>query len=144
MVELDGDEMTRIIWHKIKSEVRFKIYLKFVVGSSTNRNIHCEGLRIIYLVCTQNVLKSKRFLHPDTHTCEYQGGDVSFLKRFAYVVNRCSHTITEIWLVEFPLPLINCFREAKNNIWHAKVVNEWRVVENTTMLEETRNKITIF
>ena len=47
VVELDGDEMTRIIWHKIKSEVRFKIYLKCVVGYCTNRNIHCEGLGII-------------------------------------------------------------------------------------------------
>ena len=74
VVELDGDEMTRIIWHKIKSEVRFKIYLKCVVGSSTNRNIHCEGLGIICLVCTQNVLKSERFLPTDTHTSVWVSG----------------------------------------------------------------------
>ena len=79
-----------------------------------------------------------------TRACGYQGGNVSFLKNFAYVVNKCSNTITETWLAKFPLPLIDCFREAKNNKWHSKVVNECRVVENTTMLEETRNKITIF
>ena len=48
LVEMDGDEMTRIIWQMIKDELRRVITMKFDLVKSKNRYLHTGGKNHVF------------------------------------------------------------------------------------------------